>query len=128
VELKMSDYRKENSRTVYSTSGGRVCPDCGKPINECECHLQQKKPQGDGIALVRREVKGRRGKTVTTISGIQSGKNELLDLATELKRHCGTGGSVKNEVIIIQGDHGNSIIQFLERKGIKTKRAGGYTR
>lgn len=115
----------ENSRTVYSTSSGRICPDCGKPTDACECRKREQRSKGDGIARVRREVKGRRGKTVTTISGAPLNASGLLDLTTELKRHCGTGGSCKDGIIIIQGDLTGKVLSFLEKKGIKAKRAGG---
>ena len=82
-------------------------------------------PQGDGIARVRRETQGRGGKTVTTISGLGLASDALADLASELKRRCGTGGSVKDWVIEIQGDHRDVIVQELEKRGVKVKLAGG---
>jgi translation initiation factor 1 len=82
-------------------------------------------PQGDGIARVRRETQGRGGKTVTTISGLGLASDALADLASELKRRCGTGGSVKDWVIEIQGDHRDVIVQELEKRGYKVKLAGG---
>ena len=69
--------------------------------------------------------KGRKGKTVTTLSGFQLDDDELKDLATQLKRRCGTGGSVKDGVIIIQGDHRNTLIAELKNRGFKAKIAGG---
>jgi len=74
---------------------------------------------------VRRERKGRRGKTVTTISGIPLSRAELAELAAELKRRCGTGGSTKDGVIEIQGDHGDALIEALRSRGYTVKRAGG---
>ena len=77
----------------------------------------------DGFIRIRREVKGRNGKTVTTISGIGTGKVKVI--AAQLKGQCGTGGSVKDGVVIIQGDHREKIKVELQRMGYKVKLAGG---
>ncbi|TBV06612.1 translation initiation factor Sui1 [Stutzerimonas kirkiae] len=100
---------------VYSTDGGRQ-----RPAPE-----QPKLPEGDGIARVRRESKGRGGKTVTTIAGVPLLPDELKALAGELKRRCGTGGSLKDGVIEIQGDHVQLLIDELLRRGFKAKKSGG---
>jgi translation initiation factor 1 len=82
-------------------------------------------PQGDGIVRIRRETQGRGGKTVTTISGLGLASDALRDLASDLKRRCGTGGAVKDWVIEIQGDHREAIVAELEQRGYKVKLAGG---
>ncbi|HTO06998.1 MAG TPA: hypothetical protein VMR86_08040 [Myxococcota bacterium] len=82
-------------------------------------------PQGDGIVRVRRETQGRGGKTVTTISGLGLASDALRDLASDLKRRCGTGGAVKDWVIEIQGDHRDAIQAELEKRGYTVKLAGG---
>ncbi len=69
--------------------------------------------------------KGRKGKTVTTVSGFHLADDELKNLVTQLKRRCGTGGSVKDGVIIIQGDHRDTLITELKNRGFKAKIAGG---
>jgi translation initiation factor 1 len=74
---------------------------------------------------IRREVKGRRGKTVTTISGVPLAEDELRELAGELKRSCGTGGSAKDGVIEIQGDHRDALAKSLRERGYTVKFAGG---
>ncbi|MEM7409078.1 MAG: translation initiation factor Sui1 [Myxococcota bacterium] len=112
-------------RTVYSTGSGRMCPHCGRSSKGCVCRKNPRAPQGDGVVRVRREVKGRRGKPVTTISGVPLPSEDLRDLAGELKRRCGSGGSVKDGVIEIQGDHRDAVIPELEAKGFTVKRAGG---
>ncbi len=92
---------------------------------ECSCGKQPARPAGDGVARVRREVQGRKGKTVTTISGLALDEDALRALATELKRRCGTGGSAKDGVIILQGDHCDAAISLLRDRGYAAKRAGG---
>ena len=113
------------SRLVYSTDFGRACPVCGKPIAECVCRKPLSKVSGDGVLRVRREVKGRKGKTVTTVSGVQLDDEELRELASTLKHLCGTGGSVKDGVLVIQGDHCDVLVSFLQKRGYVVKRSGG---
>lgn len=118
-----------NSRIVYSTETGRICPSCQKPVSECACKKKKSRPQTnvklDGIIRAQRETKGRKGKTVTTVSGFYINADELKNLATQLKRRCGTGGSVKDGVIIIQGDHRDTLVTELKKRGFKAKIAGG---
>ena len=119
----------DNSRLVYSTETGKICPTCQKPVSKCTCKKKRSKSQPnikiDGIIRVQREVKGRKGKTVTTVSGFEINAYELKNLATQLKRRCGTGGSVKDGVIIIQGDHRETLITELKNLGFKAKITGG---
>jgi len=116
---------RDGSRLVYSSEHGRVCPECGRPRASCACHERAAAPSGDGVVRVRRERKGRRGKTVTTISGIPLRSDELGELAAELKRSCGAGGSAKDGIIEIQGDHGDALFEALRSRGYTVKRAGG---
>jgi len=116
---------RRSNGLVYSTCTGRTCPHCGRPVADCVCRQNPRAPRGDGIVRVRREVKGRRGKTVTTISGIPLPEDELRELASDLKRRCGTGGSAKNGVIEIQGDHRDTLVESLREKGYSVKLAGG---
>lgn len=109
---------------VYSTDAGRHCPACGKPADACICK-QHVIPEGDGIARVRRESKGRGGKTVTTVSGVPLALEQLKELATNLKRRCGTGGALKDGVIEIQGDHVELLLGELIKLGFKAKKSGG---
>ena len=118
-----------NSRLVYSTETGKICPKCQKPFSGCTCKKKKSKSQSsikiDGVIRVQREIKGRKGKTVTIVSGFQINADELKNLATQLKRRCGTGGSVKDGVIIIQGDHRKTLLTELEKRGCKAKISGG---
>lgn len=110
---------------VYSTDHGRICPGCGKPKAGCVCRRQASVPKGDGFVRVGRQTQGRKGKGVTVITGLPLQAEELHGLASELKRRCGTGGTVKDGVIEIQGDHRDALVDELGRRGYKAKRAGG---
>ncbi|WP_437882762.1 translation initiation factor Sui1 [Pseudomonas sp. LRF_L74] len=109
---------------VYSTDSGRHCPDCSQPVDACTCK-DSVIPAGDGIARVRRETKGRGGKTVTTISGVPLALDPLKELASVLKKRCGCGGGVKDGVIEIQGDHVELLLEELGKRGFKAKKSGG---
>ncbi|GLX15990.1 translation initiation factor [Pseudomonas straminea] len=109
---------------VFSTDAGRHCPDCSQPVDACTCS-RTTIPEGDGIARVRRETKGRGGKTVTTISGVPLAEEPLKELASALKKRCGCGGSFKDGVIEIQGDHVELLLAELIKRGFKAKKSGG---
>ena len=118
----------DNSRLVYSTETGKICTSCQKPVSKCTCKKKKSRSQkiikSDGIIRVQREVKGRRGKTVTTVFGFDLDDNELKDLAKQLKRSCGTGGSVKDGIIIIQGNHRDALLSELKKQGYTAKLSG----
>jgi translation initiation factor 1 len=118
----------EQDRLVYSTESGRVttCPTCGLVYTNCRCS-QPRQPtrKSDGIVRVMRERKGRGGKTVTVIDGVMGSEAELTTLAQQLKKLCGSGGTVKDGNIEIQGDHGEKVMANLTELGYKVKRAGG---
>lgn len=111
-----------HSRPVYSTEHGRLCPGCSQPVKQCHCNKPA--PSGDGIIRVRREVAGRGGKTVTTAVGFLLDDAALKQLAGELKRKCGVGGTFGDGRIEIQGDHRDAIIAELQKRGFKTRLAG----
>jgi len=118
--------RLQDSRTiVYSTDKGRMCPKCGWPVDKCACSRESAVPKGDGVVRVGRETKGRKGKGVTLITGVPLGGDDLKALAGELKRKCGTGGTVKEGVIEIQGDHRDVLVEELKNRGFKAKKSGG---
>lgn len=115
-----------SSSLVYSSESGRICPKCSKPISACTCRKQATTaPVGDGVVRVGRESKGRKGKGVTLINGVPLPADELKKLAKELKQKCGTGGTLKDGVIEIQGDHRDVLIELLKAKGWTVKRSGG---
>jgi translation initiation factor 1 len=82
-------------------------------------------PKCDGVVRVARETKGRKGKGVTLISGVPLPPAELKTLARELKQKCGTGGTLKEGVIEIQGDQRDALIELLKARGWTVKRSGG---
>lgn len=115
-----------NSRLVYSTETGRTCPDCGQPQAQCQCKQRARaRPAGDGIVRVSRETKGRKGKGVTLVRGLDLDDEALVALAKQLKAACGSGGTVKDGVIEVQGDHVETVMTRLTAAGHKVKRAGG---
>ena len=110
---------------VYSTAHGRLCPECSKPVAECLCRQGKEALKGDGNVRVGRETKGRKGKGVTVITGVPLGSEALKQLAKELKTRCGTGGTLKDGVIEIQGDHRDLLVEELRKRGWNAKRSGG---
>lgn len=110
---------------VYSTEAGRMCPTCRRPVAQCVCKVQAKAvPQGDGTARVRLETKGRKGKGVTVVWGVPADEAALQQLGKQLKAACGSGGTVKDGQIEIQGDHVAQVMDVLRKHGYAVKRAG----
>jgi len=121
----MTKRKNTNSDIVYSTEHGKMCPACSRPVSECICRRQKGAPKGDGIVRVGRQTKGRKGKGVTLISGVPLNYEAIKRLGKELKKKCGTGGTVKDGIIEIQGDHRDMLVHELEKKGWTVKRSGG---
>ncbi|MFT6268917.1 MAG: translation initiation factor 1 [Alphaproteobacteria bacterium] len=107
----------KDSRLVYSTDFGR--------IKSSDDEKSTQAPKGDGIVRLKRITKGRKGKGVSTIEGLDFTPGELKALCSELKKQCGCGGSVKGFTIEIQGDVREKLKDILEKKGMKVKLAGG---
>ena len=114
-----------DSRTVYSTESGRMCPRCGYAVSACRCQKETSRSRGDGIIRIALDRKGRGGKSVTLVTGLSGSDDALKQLAAELKRRCGTGGTLKDGVIEIQGDHRDTLLELLRAKGFTVKRSGG---
>ena len=115
----------KDSRPVYSTDQGRLCPGCGQPPNACRCKQQAEVIRGDGIVRISRETKGRGGKGVSLVKGLELDEAQHKQLAAKLKAHCGTVGTVKAGIIEIQGDQRDKLFSYLEKQGHKVKLAGG---
>jgi translation initiation factor 1 len=124
-------------RVVYDSAvaGGGACHVCGKPLRRCPGHdapARRAAPPPaapalprDGVVRILRDRKGRGGKTVTVVAGVGGGPDALARLATDLKRLCGTGGTVKEGQVEIQGDHRERIAEALRARGLTVKLAGG---
>lgn len=117
--------KSRNSALVYSSDEGKICPSCGKPADRCACRKADARPAGDGIVRVGRATKGRKGKGVTVISGIPLAGPELQDLAQDLKRRCGAGGTIRDGAIEIQGEQRDLLVALLSERGYTVKRSGG---
>ena len=109
---------------VYSTDHGRMRPDCRQPQAPGVCQ-RAPVPTGDGIVRVSRETKGRGGKAVTVVKGVVLDADALAGLGKQLKAACGSGGTVKDGVIEVQGDHVERVMEALKKLGHQVKRAGG---
>lgn len=113
-----------NSGLVYSTEGGRMCPECRRPLLECICKAKGA-ATGDGVVRVSRQTKGRGGKSVTIVKGLALDAAALALLGKRLRTACGSGGTVKDGVIEVQGDHCELVMETLRKHGHHPKRAGG---
>ena len=113
-----------NSRSVYSTDKGRICPKCCWPADNCQC---SKKAEGSDpvpakiVAKLRIEKSGRGGKTVTVAYDLPRNAEFLKTLGSELKRACGAGGAVREDAVEVQGDLRDRVREFLIKKGYQVK-------
>ncbi|MHB8576072.1 MAG: SUI1 family translation initiation factor [Dehalococcoidia bacterium] len=121
-------------RPVYSTDGRSVvdrrparCSDCQRPLQSCVCknRLEKHGAAADGIVRVARDRKQRGGKVVTVITGLPTEPAALAETAGKLKRLCGSGGTVKDGTVEVQGDHRDKIAEALRAQGFTVKLAGG---
>ena len=119
-------------RIVYSTGIGRVCPGCGWPAKDCKCSSKRSTnqpvsgaltspPSGRIVAKLRMEKKGRGGKIVTVVYDLPQNQTFVKELGQELKRACGTGGSVADNTIELQGDLRDRVREYLAKKGWQVK-------
>jgi translation initiation factor 1 len=109
---------------VYSTDSGRMCPACRLPLAGCVCKAAVV-PKGDGIVRVSREIGGRGGKTVTVVRGLPLAPDALAALGKSLRAACGAGGTAKDGVLEVQGDHRERVVDLLQQGGWTVKKAGG---
>ena len=114
--MKNSDL---NSKLVYSTALGSICPECVQPVDKCVCCQIRKThlPNTDGVVRLDYETKGRKGKGMTLITGLVLSVTDLLDLAKKLKQQFGTGGAVKDYTIQLQGNFRQQAARQLRRLG-----------
>jgi translation initiation factor 1 len=109
---------------VYSTEVGRTCPECRQALANCVCKAKRA-PVGDGVVKVSRQTKGRGGKSVTLVTGVALDSDALALLGKQLRTACGCGGTVKDGVIEVQGDHCEKVMEALKKQGYSPKRVGG---
>jgi translation initiation factor 1 len=114
-----------SSRLVYSTGVGTLCPNCRRAVRECVCPKGAPGAAKIGKVRVGRETKGRAGKGVTTVTGLPLPPADIEALAAQLKKRCGSGGTVREGVIEVQGDHRDTIVAALVKLGWPAKKAGG---
>jgi translation initiation factor 1 len=113
------------ARIVYSTGIGSLCPNCRRAVRDCVCPKGAPGAAKLGAIVVGRETKGRAGKGVTTVTGLPLSPADIEAVATRLKKRCGSGGTVREGVIEIQGDHRDVIVAELGKQGFTAKRSGG---
>ena len=116
----------KNSGVYYSATYGDMCSRCDKPVDDCTCGAEKGGPRGDGIrgdGIVRitRSTKGRKGKTVTVLTGFALADDALRELAKELKQRCGAGGTSRDGTIEIQGEHRETLVSELRKRGYRNK-------
>ena len=116
--------KSSSTALVYSTESGRMCPECRQAIGQCACKAKAA-PAGDGVVRVSRQTKGRGGKSVTLVKGLALDDAALALLGKQLRAACGSGGTVKDGVIEVQGDHCDRVMEVLAQQGHRPKRSGG---
>ena len=115
---------KNNSRIVYSTATAGKCPVCGWPQRDCQCSSRRAVDQpvpARVTAKLRMEKKGRGGKMVTVVFGLPDNQLFLKELAQQLKRACGSGGTVIEGGVELQGDLRDRVREFLQKQGYVVK-------
>ena len=108
---------KNKASLVYSSESGRVCPECEQPLDACSCNPSANPKDGHKTVKVSLTSKGRKGKSVTLIKGLRMNPIELKAYAGKLKKKIGTGGSLKDGVIEIQGDYREKLAEILSKDG-----------
>ena len=109
------------SSLVYSTETGVTCPECEKSIDQCSCNPSRNPEDGSKTVRVSSTNKGRKGKTVTLIKGLRMNPSELKAYTGKLKKKTGTGGSLKDGVIEIQGNYLDKVGEILKKDGWNIK-------
>ena len=109
---------------VYSTDTGRMCPGCRQSVAQCLCNIKEI-PKTDGVVRVSLQTKGRGGKSVTLVKGLPLGALQLAEVAKQLRSACGSGGTVKNGVVEVQGDHVVTVMAALQKQSYVVKCSAG---
>ncbi|MBT1070279.1 translation initiation factor [Pelotalea chapellei] len=114
--------KNSNATLVYSSETGRISTD--QKTSQKQTTINRNNPT-DGTVRLQRQTKGRGGGIVIVITGLPLGVDELKDLAGALKKRCGCGGTIKDGIIEIQGDHRETLLQELQQRGFRVKLSGG---
>ena len=109
--------KRGDTKVVWSSSDG--------DLRKARDPAVRARMEGGGRVKVRRETAGRRGKTVTTVANVPVDDDGLRALAGRLKKRCGVGGSAKDGIIELQGDHRDAVVAVLEAEGYDVVLAGG---
>ncbi len=114
---------RQDTRLVYSTEAGRICPGCGRAVADCRCGRRRAEEPVPVrvVAKLRLEKAGRGGKSVTVVYDLPRNAAFLKDLCQELKRGCGVGGAVRDAAIELQGDIRERLRDLLLKKGFGVK-------
>ena len=112
---------KNKASLVYSSESGKVCSECEQLLSACSCNPSANPKDGLKTVRVSLTSKGRKGKSVTLIKGLRMNPSELKAYAGKLKKKTGTGGSLKDGVVEIQGDYREKVAEILTRDGWKIK-------
>ena len=127
--MKRNNKSNEGTRLVYSDDPVDTCSTCGELTGACRCTPEPGQSQARAVVRIGRETKGRKGSGVTVISGVPLPEKELKQLAKQLKKKCGCGGTLKDGVIEIQGDQRDFLLDLLQKQGKQqgwtVKKAGG---
>jgi translation initiation factor 1 len=109
--------KRGDTKVVWSSSDG--------DLRKARDPQVRARLEGGGRVKVRRETAGRRGKTVTTVSNVPVDDEGLKALAGRLKKRCGVGGSAKDGIVELQGDHRDAVVEVLKAEGYDVVLAGG---
>lgn len=115
---------RDNARLVYSTGTAGKCPVCGWPQRDCQCSSRRAADEAVPsriVAKLRMEKTGRGGKSVTVVYGLPQNTEFLKQLSQELKRACGTGGTVVEGGVELQGDIRERVRDVLVKRGFVVK-------
>ena len=114
---------RPDDRLVFSTERGRICSGCGWPAGDCRCSrdVSDAVVPARVVAKLRVEKAGRGGKTVTVVYDLPRNASFLKELCTDLKRACGTGGTVEGDTVELQGDRREQVRELLQKRGIAVK-------
>ncbi len=102
-----------------------MCGQCRQPVAACRCGAAVAPTPSDGVVRVATQTKGRGGKAVTLVRGLALEASALNALGKQLRTACGAGGTVKDGVLEVQGEHCERVMALLKEQGFVVKRSGG---